>query len=294
MRTNSRSRGRGLILAVLTVVVSLPELARAQQTGLFPLAPIRQAAGPVRPGRSDLQDLQASVFRLSSHVLAAVPGRLGMPEPRGPDREKSFKEFPLGDRRRERADRDAAGAEDRDAARGDRPAEAQPSAGARSVRRSMSRTGRATTPAAPRGAAGTARRRRRAIRFELDEPEAAGRTAAAPARPAAAATPPAASNGPELSAPAEQPARSRGSARSRNESRDEATDDRDDDGPRARAARTESCRPSTIRASVRNSAAECSRGNARRRLDLAPAALGSSPRFPERTLQQPGFELDRR
>ena len=46
MRTNSRRRGRGLVLAVLTLVVSLPELAHAQQTGLFPLAPIRRQRVP--------------------------------------------------------------------------------------------------------------------------------------------------------------------------------------------------------------------------------------------------------
>ena len=40
------------------------------------------AAGAVRPGRSDLQNLQAQVLRLSPAVLAAVPGGLGLPEPR--------------------------------------------------------------------------------------------------------------------------------------------------------------------------------------------------------------------
>src|SRR5271168_5340037 len=41
------------------------------------------AAGPVRSGRPDLQNLQASVFRLSSHVLAHLPERLGLPQSRG-------------------------------------------------------------------------------------------------------------------------------------------------------------------------------------------------------------------
>ncbi len=100
MRTNSRSRGRGLVLAVLTMVVSLPELAQAQQTGLFPLEPIKPAAGSVRPGRPDLQNLQASVFRLSPDVLAAVPSGWGCPSREAPDREQSFKDIPLqaGDR----------------------------------------------------------------------------------------------------------------------------------------------------------------------------------------------------
>ncbi len=46
MRTKSRRRNGSLALAVLAGVVFLPELARAQQTGLFPLAPIRRQRVP--------------------------------------------------------------------------------------------------------------------------------------------------------------------------------------------------------------------------------------------------------
>ena len=112
MRTNSRSRGRGLVLAVLTLVVSLPELARAQQTGLFPTGTDPPAAGSVRPGRPDLQSLQASILRLSSDVLADLPERLGMPKPRGTRPGKSFKEIPLPAGERARPSLDQPGTEE--------------------------------------------------------------------------------------------------------------------------------------------------------------------------------------
>ncbi len=81
MRTNSRSRGRGLVLAVLTMVVSLPELARAQQTGLFPLAPIRRQRVPCDQEDPIYKIYKHQYFGYHPDVLAAVPGRLGLSEP---------------------------------------------------------------------------------------------------------------------------------------------------------------------------------------------------------------------
>ena len=51
------------------------------------------ATGAVRSGRSDVQDLQAAVFRLSSRVLAdRSPPGWGCPSPRLPNKEQSFRE----------------------------------------------------------------------------------------------------------------------------------------------------------------------------------------------------------
>ena len=204
MRTNSRSRGQGLVLAVLTVVVSLPELAQAQQGGLFPLAPITQAAGPVRPGRPDLQDLQESVFRLSSHVLATIPGRLGLSEPRGAGQGEVVQGIcrsrptKIKARRRNPTPRKECDAQ---------PGPTRPGLPALPRGRSPFEIDR---PDAPPGTLRAQARRNPIVPqptdpFELDKPDPATRQA--PARPGAGQNRPAApgaSNGPELSAPSER------------------------------------------------------------------------------------------
>ena len=83
MRTNSRRRGPGLGLAVLALVVSLPELARAQQGGLFPLAPIRRQRVPCDQQDPIYKTYKYQYLRLSSHMLAPVPGWVGLSESRG-------------------------------------------------------------------------------------------------------------------------------------------------------------------------------------------------------------------
>jgi hypothetical protein len=95
MRTNSRSRGPKLVLGVLTLIVSLPELARAQQMGLFPLAPIRRQRVPC--------DQEDPIYKVYKHQYygyhptcwRTFPKGWGCPSPEAPDREKSFKELPL-------------------------------------------------------------------------------------------------------------------------------------------------------------------------------------------------------
>ena len=95
MRTNSRRRDQGLILAVLTVVFSLPELALAQQGRPVPTGADQGTAGPVRPGRSDLQDLQAPIFWLSPDVLAGSRTDGAARAGEAPNKEKAFKDIPL-------------------------------------------------------------------------------------------------------------------------------------------------------------------------------------------------------
>ena len=222
MRTNSRSRGRGLVLAVLTLVVSLPELARAQQTGLFPLAPIKQTAGAMRPGRSDLQNLQASVFRLSPDVLAAVPERLGLPEPRGARQGEIVQGNPAwqtgetaeddGDEGTEAGRRcDARPARPALPGGGRSPFETDDRQAGAAIATATSQAPLPTPPGDP---------------FELDT----SRLPRHRDRVSRSTRPGAASNGPELSAPAEQPGPIQGTARAEMSPPTNPTT-ADDDGP---------------------------------------------------------------
>ena len=95
MRTNSRSRGCGLVLAVLTLVSSLPELARAQQTGLFPRMNVRRQRVPC--------DQEDPIYKVYKHQYygyhptcwRTFPSGWGCPSREAPNREQSFKEIPL-------------------------------------------------------------------------------------------------------------------------------------------------------------------------------------------------------
>jgi len=93
MLTNHKRRNRVLTLAVLTLLVGLPELAFAQQGGLFPNASIRR----VRP----TEDQEEGVYKLYRHQYYGYhptcwrrfPDGWGCPSPEAPDPEKSFKEI---------------------------------------------------------------------------------------------------------------------------------------------------------------------------------------------------------
>ncbi len=96
MRTNSRRRGRGLALAVIAVSASLPQMAWAQQTGLFPLHPIKRHRVPC--------DHEDPIYKINKYQYFGAfptcwrrfPEGWGCPSADAPDREKSFKETPLG------------------------------------------------------------------------------------------------------------------------------------------------------------------------------------------------------
>jgi hypothetical protein len=95
MRTNSMTRLSGRALAVFATVVILSDWAMAQQTGLFPLAPIRRQRPPC--------DQQDPVYRLYKDqyfgyhptLWRRFPSGWGAPSPEAPDAAKSFKEIPL-------------------------------------------------------------------------------------------------------------------------------------------------------------------------------------------------------
>jgi hypothetical protein len=222
MRTNSRSRGCGLVLAVLTLVSSLPELARAQQTGLFPNMNVRRQRVPC--------DQEDPIYKVYKHQYygyhptcwRTFPSGWGCPSREAPNREQSFKEIPLqaGERL---PSLDQPGTDEmRPPPATNRPGmPALPGGG-----RSPFEEEPGAPPAAPRGGQNPRQPPQRDP-FELDKPDAPATPAPGQPRPPGAG---AASSGPELSAPAATPPATQGARTSRNESTDEAVA-RDDDGP---------------------------------------------------------------
>jgi hypothetical protein len=95
MRTHSRSRGRVLILAALTLVAGLPELARAQQTGLFPLHSIKRQRVPCDQEDPIYKAYKTQYFGYHPTCWRTFPAGWGCPSPEAPDKNKSFQELPL-------------------------------------------------------------------------------------------------------------------------------------------------------------------------------------------------------
>ena len=92
MLTKSWRRKPGLVLAVPTILVSLSGLAQAQQSGLFPLHPIKRETGPVPQRGSGLQTLSIPVLRISPTVWRRFPEGWGCAQPRGPQRQGRVRE----------------------------------------------------------------------------------------------------------------------------------------------------------------------------------------------------------
>jgi hypothetical protein len=94
MLTNQKRRNRVLTLVALTLLVGVPELAMAQQSGLFPNATIRRA----RPSCAQ----EDPIYKLYRHQYYGFhptcwrrfPDGWGCPSPEAPDREKSYQEIP--------------------------------------------------------------------------------------------------------------------------------------------------------------------------------------------------------
>ncbi len=222
MRTKSRNRGLGPVLAVLTLVAAMPELARAQQSGLFPLAPIKRQRVPCDQEDPVYKIYKEKYFGYHPTCWRPFPTGWGCPSPEKPDVEKSFREQKLGTTEGTKSD---AGAP-RDAQEGDqqavpRPALPTPPSGRQSPFETL------TTPEGEKPANPPAPRQDEKPPVDPfappDNPNAprAGRT-----RPA---SPPVGDAGPELSAP-EQPARL-GSARTSRLAPAEEAETREDDGP---------------------------------------------------------------
>ena len=96
MRTNSRRRGRGLALAVIAAAASLPQVAKAQQTGLFPLHPIKRHRVPCDHEDPIYKINKYQYFGYHPTCWHRFPDGWGCPSAEAPNREKSFAETPLG------------------------------------------------------------------------------------------------------------------------------------------------------------------------------------------------------
>jgi hypothetical protein len=96
MRTNWRIRGRALGLMVLALVVSLSQRVQAQQSGLFPLAPIRRERVPCANEDPVYKLYKQQYFGYHPTFWRPFPKGWGVPSPEAPNKEKSFEEQPLG------------------------------------------------------------------------------------------------------------------------------------------------------------------------------------------------------
>ena len=96
MRTKSRIRGRGLVLAVLTLIIGVPELARAQQSGLFPLSPINRQRVPCDQEDPVYKIYKQKYFGYHPTCWRPFPTGWGCPSPEKPDVEKAFRERKRG------------------------------------------------------------------------------------------------------------------------------------------------------------------------------------------------------
>ncbi len=167
---------------------------------------MRRSAGSEFPATNKIRSTgkPRSCTWLPCHLLAAVPGCIGLSEPREARQAEIVPRAPAGYQRGTVTGRQCSRRRDSDTARGDRPPGCQ-ACRSRGPLRSIHLTGRAP----PRQRPEVGRRRfhcRRGIRFKwmnhrsrrdaLPTAPRAGRT-----RPS---TPPAVNNGPELSAPAEE------------------------------------------------------------------------------------------
>ncbi len=286
MRTNSRSRGRGLVLAVLS--------PGREPAGAGAGAAERTISHWRRSSRQRVPcDQEDPIYKIYKHQYfgyhptcwRTLPDGWGCPSPEAPDKEKSFKETPAGTPgdTREEPDRPAA---DEGAMPGQpAPDQTQRAGAAADGTRSPfdEPTSQAPLRQRPRGR----QHRSPGDPFELDKPDkppAARRPRAAgrcrrPRRPAATAR----------SSPrrAEDAGPIQGSRTSRNE----RTTSRmpDEDGPLLALPNVNlppvddpgvpfGTQPPAAAATPRES--------------TTPRLLRAAPRFPERPVQQPGSELD--
>jgi hypothetical protein len=229
MRTKSRTRSRGLVLAAIWVLVLLPELARAQTSGLFPLAPIRRQRVPCDQEDPAYKIVKERYFGYHPTAWRRFPEGLTIKSKESPDVEKSFRELPL-----DPGDDLGVAPRERDAEGGVPGQPGQPRQGFPA----LPPGGSPFEPDAGRGAApapGGQPRQNPAIPpmgdpFELDKPDQPRVNPNPPAQPGGGQNRPAApgaTNAPELSAPAERT----GQSQSPRRAPDDEPEARDEDGP---------------------------------------------------------------
>ncbi len=95
MRTIFRRRGQGLVLAALALIVGLPERAQAQQTGLFPLAPIRRQRVPCDQQDPTYKIHKYQYFGYHPTCWQPFPAGWGCPSPEAPNKAEAFRKQPF-------------------------------------------------------------------------------------------------------------------------------------------------------------------------------------------------------
>jgi hypothetical protein len=96
MVTNSRRASLALVVGVLSILVGGSERALAQQTGLFPLAPIRRQRVPCDQEDAIYKINKQKFFGYHPTAWRRFPEGWSLPSPDAPNREQSFKEIKLG------------------------------------------------------------------------------------------------------------------------------------------------------------------------------------------------------
>jgi hypothetical protein len=212
MRTTFRRRDQGLALAVLTVVLSVPDLALAQQSGLFPLAPITRKRVPCDQEDPIYKTYKYQYFGYHPTCWRPFPQGWGCPSRLAPtkaDWDKSYKEIP---------------------SLGGAPVSAGPAPEGGTPTEPGAPTTRPTvTPPSPERSP-----------FDPDKPEDPFLTPAKPgvgpgqpgSTPPPPANPPQSMNDvPDLSAPADQPRRGQGTRSTRRDDDDQPASADAGDGP---------------------------------------------------------------
>jgi len=95
MRTKSWRRLLGPLLVAVAAGVVLPESAQAQQTGLFPLHPIKRQRVPCSQEDPVYRIYKDQYFGYHPTLWRRFPSGWGAPSPEAPDAKASFKEIPL-------------------------------------------------------------------------------------------------------------------------------------------------------------------------------------------------------
>src|SRR5262245_29841149 len=95
MLTNPRKGSAALAMVGLSLAVSFYERAQAQQTGLFPLAPIRRQRVPCDREDPVYKYYKHQYFGYHPTCWRKFPDGWGCPNPEAPDRARSFREIPL-------------------------------------------------------------------------------------------------------------------------------------------------------------------------------------------------------
>lgn len=94
MRTQTRTRLGWSAASALAVVMLAPELAQAQQTGLFPLAPIRRQRPPCAMEDPVYRLYRTEYFGYHPTCWRRFPSGWGCPSADAPDAAKEFKVLP--------------------------------------------------------------------------------------------------------------------------------------------------------------------------------------------------------